>query len=298
MLAEHAPLARAVRRQFEMLKPELFKKLKHLADGEEFDLDDVIAAVVDRRAGQPPSEKLYARRNKEERSVAVALLLDLSASTDEDARKTPKVYEEWPDWDTDSDRYMVFMRDRIRAQQVSRRERRRIIDVERESAVLLVQALETLGDTYGVYGFSGYGRDSVEFFVLKDLREPLSDLVKARVSNMEPVRGTRMGAAIRHATAKLDAWDARLKVLLLVSDGRPQDHDYGRDRTEKEYAYQDTRKALLEARQKRIVPFSLTVDPEGHDYMRSICEGMGYEVLDDIEALPRRLPALYRRLTF
>ena len=125
----------------------------------------------------------------------------------------------------------------------------------------------------------------------------MGEAVKGRLEKLEPVRGTRMGAAIRHATTKLDAWDARLKILLLLSDGRPQDHDYGRDRTEKEYALQDTRKALLEARQKQIVPFALTVDRGGHDYLKTICEGIGYEVVDDIESLPARLPALYRQLT-
>ena len=83
---------------------------------------------------------------------------------------------------------------------------------------------------------------------------------------------------------------------MLLSDGRPQDHNYGRDRTEKEYALQDTRKALLEAKQKHIIPFALTVDREGHDYLKTICEGIGYEVVEDIESLPSRLPAPYRQL--
>jgi nitric oxide reductase NorD protein len=88
-----------------------------------------------------------------------------------------------------------------------------------------------------------------------------------------------------------------VKILFLVSDGRPQDHGYGRDRTEKEYAIHDTKQALVEARRKGITPFALTVDKEGHDYLGQMCEDMGYEVLADIEALPSRLPTLYRRLT-
>jgi len=103
--------------------------------------------------------------------------------------------------------------------------------------------------------------------------------------------------AIRHAVAKLDAYDAKVKIMMLVSDGRPQDHGYGRDRTEKEYAIHDTKQALLEARRKGITPFALTVDKEGHDYLGQMCEDMGYEVVADIEQLPQRLPTLYRRLT-
>lgn len=296
-LRKYAKLANEVRRQFELLKPEMFKKIKNLTHGEEYDLDAVIQAVVDRKAKQTPSEKIYWRRNKEERSVAVAFLLDLSASTDEDVKKEREPAEDLRDWDDDPRRYLMYFRERMQQQEKARKNRRRIIDVEKESTVLLIQALETVGDTYGVYGFSGYGRDNVELYVVKDLTEQFGDPVKARIDKMEPVRGTRMGAAIRHATAKLDAFDARVKILFLLSDGRPQDHNYGRDRTEKEYAIHDTKQALMEAKRKQIVPFALTVDREGHDYLKAMCEGIGYEVVEDIESLPERLPTLYRQLT-
>jgi nitric oxide reductase NorD protein len=49
---------------------------------------------------------------------------------------------------------------------------RRIIDVQREAMLVMSAALERLGDSYGVYGFSGYGRDCVEFFVAKEPDEP------------------------------------------------------------------------------------------------------------------------------
>ena len=106
-----------------------------------------------------------------------------------------------------------------------------------------------------------------------------------------------MGPAIRHATAKLEAHDAKVRILFLVSDGRPQDHGYGRDRTEREYAINDTHQALIEAKRKGIVPFCLTVDREGHEYLGQMCEDIDYEILGDIESLPSRLPTLYRRLT-
>src|SRR5438552_5316446 len=127
--------------------------------------------------------------------------------------------------------------------------------------------------------------------------EQFNDKVKKRIDKVSPIRSTRMGPAIRHATAKLDAYDAKVKILVLLSDGRPQDHGYGRDRTEKEYAIHDTKQALNEAKREGITPFALTVDRAGHDYLKTMCEDMGYEVVADIEALPSRLPALYRRLT-
>ena len=95
---------------------------------------------------------------------------------------------------------------------------------------------------------------------------------------------------------KLDEYDAKVKILILVSDGRPQDHGYGRDRTEKEYAVHDTHQALVEAKRAGIVPFLITVDKEGHDYLKQMCDDIGYEVVDDLETLPRRLPTLYRHL--
>jgi nitric oxide reductase NorD protein len=133
--------------------------------------------------------------------------------------------------------------------------------------------------------------------VIKDLEEPFSDEIRRRVDKVTPIRSTRMGPAIRHTTAKLTDSGARAKILFLVSDGRPQDHGYGRDRTEKEYAIHDTHKALVEAKHKGILPFALTVDKEGHDYLGQMCGDMNYEILGDIEALPSRLPTLYRRLT-
>ena len=294
-LREHAPLVAETVRQFELLRPELFRKIKRLHDGEDFDLDLAIDYLVEKRAGNVHTDKIYWRRNKVERDVAVAFLLDMSASTDEEIEKRKQRYHDEPDFDYDPRRYFQWLAQRRAQQAVA--PPKRIIDLEKESTVLLIKALETIGDTYGIYGFSGYGRENVEFYVIKDLDEPFSDHVVARIDKVAPIRSTRMGPAIRHATAKLEGHDAKVKILFLVSDGRPQDHGYGRDRTEKEYAIHDTKQALVEARRKGITPFCLTVDKEGHDYLGQMCEDMGYEVLADIEALPSRLPTLYRRLT-
>jgi hypothetical protein len=294
-LREHAALVNETRRQFELLKPEMFRKIKRLLDGEEFDLDAVIDYAIERKTGHAFTDKIYWRRNKVERDVAVAFLLDMSASTDEEIEKRKQKSAADDDFDDDPRKYFQWLAQRRASQAMT--PPKRIIDLEKESTVLFIKALETIGDSYGIYGFSGYGRDNVEFYVIKDLMEPFSDHVKKRIDKIAPIRSTRMGPAIRHATAKLDAYDAKVKILILVSDGRPQDHGYGRDRTEKEYAIHDTKQALLEARRKGITPFALTVDKEGHDYLGQMCEDMGYEIVADIEQLPQRLPALYRRLT-
>ena len=293
-LRQHSGLVTQTRKQFELMKPEIFRKLKRLPDGEDIDLDAAIEWTVEHRIGANPSDKIYWRRNKIERDVAVAFLIDMSASTDEEINKRERQYEDG-DYDDDPRKYLSWWVSK-RRQELSTPPKR-IIDLEKESTVLLMTALETIGDQYGIYGFSGYGRDNVEFYVIKDFDERLDDNIKHRLDNVTPIRSTRMGPAIRHATFKLLRTDAKVKILVLLSDGRPQDHGYGRDRTEKEYAIHDTKQALNEAKREGITPFALTVDRAGHDYLKTMCEDMGYEVVADIEALPSRLPTLYRRLT-
>ncbi len=295
ILAEHASLVHETRRQFEQLKPEMFRKIKRLPDGDDYDLDAVIEWIVERKAGAPTDGKLFYRRNKVERDVAVAFLLDMSASTDEEITKHQPRARADDQFDDDPRKYLSWWAQK-RAQETMNPSKR-IIDLEKEAIVLLIEALETIGDTYGVYGFSGYGRDNVEFYVIKDMEESFTDATKERIDKISPVRSTRMGPAIRHCIYKLNQSHAKVKILVLLSDGRPQDHGYGRDRTEKEYAIHDTKTALTEARREGMTPFCLTVDRAGHDYLQQMCTDMGYEVVSDIEALPRRLPTLYRRLT-
>ena len=293
-LRTHHGLVTETRRQFELLRPEHLRRIRRLEDGEDVDIDHAIEFIVDRRAGVGPLARVYWRTNKVERDVAVAFLLDMSASTDEEIDKPQSNYQPDDDFDDDPRKYYHWLTER-RAR-FTAAPPKRIIDLEKESLVLIVEALEAIGDTYGIYGFSGYGRDNVEFHVIKDLGETFGDRTRRRIGKISPIRSTRMGPALRHTIAKLDAYDAKVKLLILVSDGRPQDHGYGRDRTEKEYAVHDTHQALVEAKQVGITPYLITVDKEGHDYLKDLCDDVGYEVVADIESLPRRLTSLYRVL--
>ena len=293
-LHNYGSLVSQIRRQFELLVPEMFRKQRRLEDGEDIDIDDVIEAIVDIKTGVSPNEKFYWRRNKVQRDVAVAFLLDTSASTAEAIDEGKRTQDDW-DAPDDPVEYMVWLR--TRRGESMRRSYKRIIDVEKEAVVLIANALEAIGDVYGIYGFSGYGRENVEFYTIKDLNENMSDRVKRRIDRIAPLHATRMGPAIRHATSKLEKQDARTKLLFLISDGRPQDRGYSREGVEKEYAVHDTRMALDEAKRKDINSFCLTVDKNGHDYLKDMCEDIGYEVLDDIYELPKRLLYLYKRLT-
>ena len=293
-LRSYAALSADIRRQFEMLVPENFRRVRRVIDGEDLDLDAAIEATIDIRSGRTPPDKIWWRRNKMDRDVAVVFLLDMSASTAEAIEEGRPTIDD-RDAPDDPVEYMMWLRSRREG--LVRRHYKRIIDLEKESTALLIQALETIGDTYGIYGFSGYGRENVEFYVIKDLNEPFQDRVKRRIDKITPMHATRMGPAIRHAASRLEALEAKTRILFLISDGRPQDRGYSREGVEKEYAVHDTHMALVEAKRKDIVPFCLTVDKAGHDYLKTMCGDMNYEVLDNIWALPERLPMLYRMLT-
>lgn len=281
-LRRHSTLLDDVKRQFEAILPEGFDRISRLTDGEDLDLNAALEALADLRMRVPPDDKIYWRRYKVRRDVAVLFLLDMSASTAEPLR----LDEPGP-----PEPAMPGPRG------AAGRSKRRIIDLEKDSIALLMQALDAIGDTYGIYGFSGYGRDGVDFYVVKDLAERFDNRIKRRLDRVTPRHATRMGAAIRHAVSKLAPQTAATKILLLLSDGRPQDRGYSRQGTEKAYAVHDTHMALIECRAQGITPFCLTVDKAGHDYLQAMCGDIGYEVLDDIATLPARLPMLYRALT-
>jgi len=277
-LLNRRALLKQIRGEFEQVMPELYRKEKRLPDGVEHDLDAAIEALTDLRIGITPSEKIFWRQHKIDRDVAVAFLLDMSGSTGEAIAH--------PAAGRLQDGGGVF-----------ERSQRRIIDVEKEAIVLMSDALETIGDRYGVYGFSGHGRDNVEFYVIKDISEDFNIEIAKRFGRIGPLHATRMGPAIRHTTMKLRQEQSRAKFLFLISDGRPQDRGYSQESAEKAYAVQDTRMALIEARREDIHPFCLTVDKDGKDYLRAMMDDFSYEVLVDVSLLPLRLPQLYRKLT-
>jgi len=280
-LRAYGSLVPGIRRSLERIAEAGLRRIHRLPYGEEIDLDAAIASRVDTRAGLAPDDNVYVARQPQARDVTLALLVDISSSTAEHVAP-------------EADAAM-----RAALAKVHGKSYRTILDLEREALVLLMAALERIGDTYGIYCFSGSGREDVKFQVLKDMDERFSDTVAARFDRLRPLHTTRMGAAIRHAVRKLRGRESRTKLLVLLSDGRPFDLDYGQqygEGAELEYALHDTRQALLEAREARIKPFVLTVDPQGNDYLRAMCDGLDYEVLDDVAQLPARLVSLVQGL--
>ena len=168
-----------------------------------------------------------------------------------------------------------------------------INDAERESLVLLCEALEALDDRYAIYGFSGWTRKRCEVFPIKCFTEPYNETVKQKIAGIESQDYTRMGVAIRHLTALLNGAEARTRLLITLSDGKPDDSDDYKG----EYAIEDTRMALLEARRTGVHPFCITIDQEGQEYLSHMYGPAGYTVVDAVEKLPFKVADIYRRLT-
>lgn len=168
-----------------------------------------------------------------------------------------------------------------------------INEVERETLILLCEALELLGDSYAIYGFSGCGHDSCVSYPVKTFGEAYAAPVWRRIGGIQARQYTRMGAAIRHHSGKLRTVEARTRLLIVLSDGRPDDRGGYRGA----YGIADTRKALIEARQAGIHPYCITIDSSAIDYLPHMFGEGNYTLIDRVERLPQRIGAIYRRLT-
>jgi nitric oxide reductase activation protein len=247
-----------IRRYFEGIRPPALRRMRRQADGEEVDIEAAVEALVERKAHVSASEFVYIRRDRRDRDVAAVFLVDLSGST---------------------------------GQQIGTGGAR-IIDVEKEGLVLLCEALEAIGDQYAVYGYSGQSRHDVQVLVLKDFDEQYGPSVWRRIDAVRPLVQNRDGAAIRHALRRLSARAAKVKLLVMLSDGRPLDDAY-----QEEYALEDTKAALREVKALGVHPFCITVDREARGYLERMYGDVCYLIIDRVESLPERLPRIYKALT-
>ena len=242
---------RRLRRQFEMLRARQ-RFVKRQQDGDDIDLDALIEARADERAGISPSQRLYVRLRRDQRDINAVFLVDMSSST-----------EGW------------------------------VNTAIKEALVLMCESLTVLGDRYAIYGFSGMRRQRSELYLIKDIAEPYDDTVRNRIAAISPREYTRMGPPIRHLTQLLAGCDAKTRLLITLTDGKPEDYDdYKGD-----YAIEDTRHALIEARAAGIHPFCITIDRQAHDYIAHMYGGVNYIFIDEVEKLPGRMPQIYRTLT-
>lgn len=240
-----------IRKVFEAMRDQP-RYANRQTDGEDIDLDAVVNMYTARLAGEELSERMYIRRQRQERSVSVCLLVDMSGST-----------KGW------------------------------INLAMRESLILFSEALNTLGDQYAIIGFSGLTRQRCEIYTVKEFSEEHSIITSNRISNIQAKDYTRMGFAVRYATQRLLKSEAKHRILLLLSDGKPDDYDGYQG----EYGIQDTRKAILEAQGKAINPFSITIDKQAQIYLPRLFGPGQYMILDDVSTLPLKLSEVYRKLS-
>ena len=263
----YAGVISSIRHQFQMLRPENLRKIMGELDGDDYDLQALIDYAIDRRSSGIVSERIYTRKLRRQRDVMVSFLLDMSSSTARTISRYPNQPYSKPG--------------------------QRIIDIEKEGLVLMSEALEAVGDRYSIQGFTSEGRRNVKFYIAKDFNEIYSEDVAKRIGGITYQNNTRLGAAIRHATARLEKQDARTKLLIVLSDGRPYDHDYGDSR----YAREDTKIALRQAKISNITPFCITIDRESEEQLKDLYGEVGYTIIDNVLSLPERMPSIYRRLT-
>ena len=250
--------ARKLKNQFAALAPVRHWQ-KAQPDGSELDIDACVRIAADRLAGWHFSGAgAYLNHRPTERDLACLVLADLSLSTDAHANDTQKV-----------------------------------IDVIRDSLMLFGEALNATGDQFAFYGFSSLKRGNVRFHEIKRFDNRLDAAARGRIAALKPGYYTRMGAAVRRATQLLDRQPANRRLLLILSDGKPHDID----RYEGRYGIEDTRMALIEAREAGLKPFCVTIDREGANYLPHLFGPAGYTVVRKPEDLPDRLPLLYAQLT-
>ena len=169
-----------------------------------------------------------------------------------------------------------------------------INDAEREALIMLCESLETLGDRYAIYGFSGTTRKRCEIFRIKTFDQPYNADTKARIAGIAPQDYTRMGVAIRHLSKLLNEVEAKTKLLITLSDGKPDDYF---DIYRGQYGIEDTRQALFEARRSGIHPFCITIDREGKEYLPHMYGHANWVEIEEVRKLPLKVADIYRRLT-
>jgi nitric oxide reductase NorD protein len=245
----------AVRRQFESLRPKR-RMLSRQSEGSEVDLDELVRATADRLASGQGSERLYRDARNEVRDLAVAVLFDSSRSTESAVNGQP------------------------------------VIAVAREALVALAHGLQACGDNVALYAFSSLRKERVFVDVCKSFDEPFGARVDARIAALKPGFYTRLGAAIRHVSFRLGERPNARKLLLVITDGKPNDLDHYEGR----FGVEDTRRATQEARRRGQSVFCVAIDAQSRAYLPHLFGPAGFAVVSKPEKLSATLPAIYRHL--
>ncbi len=262
LLTTHRPIATRIRHLIDALQPQGLVRKRGYEEGEELDLNAAVRAMLDIRRGIMPDPRISIRITRHLRDLALVVLMDLSASTNEPINKDQA--------DSPS-----------------------ILQLTREATGLLSWAIDAIGDKFAIHGFASDGRHDVRYYRFKRFRQSYNDTAKARLAGMTGQLSTRMGAALRHAGWHLSQQSAQKRLVLIITDGEPADID----ERDPKYLRQDTKKAVEELATKGIYTYCLTLDPDADRYVSSIFGENRYSIVDHVQRLPERLPAVFAALT-
>ncbi len=258
LLVKHSALLKRLKQILELLKPQNFVRVRYQEEGSELDLDVALRSLIDLKSGSTPDPRINMSHKHDGRDIAVMLLLDLSESINDIPQGASQT----------------------------------ILELCQESVSLLSWSIEQLGDKFAIAGFHSNTRHDVRYHHIKGFSEQWDDSVKARIAGIKAGYSTRMGAAMRHAAHYLESVQADKKLMLILTDGEPSDIDVDDERL----LIEDTHKAVGELNQKGIFSYCITLDPHADDYVSDIF-GQQHMVIDNVEKLPEKLPALFASLT-
>ncbi len=259
ILSEHRRLIGRMKFILDAMQPQGVQRIRKLEDGDEIDLNAALASVIEMRMGRQPDPRIMMRSVRKTRDISVLVLLDLSHSTN----------------------------DKVAGQEHT------VLDLTRSACALLADAIQKVGDPFAIHGFCSDGRHDVNYWRFKDFDQPYDELAKARLAGMQGQLSTRMGAAIRHATAALKAQRSSKKLLLVITDGEPADVDV----RDPQYLRHDTKKAVEAAARHGVTTYCMSLDPRADQYVSRIFGERHYLVVDKVERLPEKLSVLYAGLT-
>ncbi len=255
---DFATQVKKTQRIFEYLKPSVVKKAKHLQEGDMINPDLLVEYLTLKNREPSPKIEFYEKPRIDKRNIAVLVLIDVSGSTGNETESL------------------------------------QILELEKHSALILGQGLQSLGDKFSICGFSGQGRQNCEFYVFKGFHEQWDTLTMSRVLRARPRSSTRIGVALRHAGYRLTRVEARQRLIILITDGKPMDSGYD---PATRYAQYDIRMACEENRRQAIHTFGISTEENSRADMQIMFSGGRFAILPDLYALPRVLPNLYIKLT-
>jgi hypothetical protein len=259
IMDEYRPIAHRIKQIIDLLTPNGVQRIRNMEDGDEIDINAAIDAMIAIRMGEQPNPRITMRNVLNSRDLSVVLLMDLSESTNEAMEGSDKT----------------------------------ILQLTREAATLVATAIEGIGDPFAIHGFASDGRHDVQYFRFKDFNQHFDEEAKIRLAGMRGGLSTRMGAALRHAGSHLLRQQEKRKLILLVTDGEPADID----ERDPQHLRHDTKKAVEELYGTGVLTYCLTLDPHADAYVKRIFGENNYTVIDNVEKLPEKLPALFASLT-